>query len=105
MKSHHRQSESSPVFGENTEHVMGFPPGLVRLRPEKTSASPAATGDGKNGYGYDGPSDGYDRLKSRYDKPGVPDGQPRDRYDRPEKGYDGPDQAHGGARPPTPVRR
>jgi hypothetical protein len=84
---------------------MGFPPDLIRLRPERTPAHPAPPAGAKNSHGYDGPSNGYDRSKSGYDGRKVPDGQSKDRYNGPEKGYDGPDPAHGGVKPPTPVRR
>jgi hypothetical protein len=84
---------------------MGFPPDLIRLRPEKTPARPAPSADVKNSDGYDGPSDGYDRSKSGYDSPRVPDGHSKDRYDGPGKGYDGPDPGFNRVKPSTPGRR
>jgi hypothetical protein len=75
---------------------MGLPPGLIRLRREKTSRDPGpaspASAD-KNTDGYDGPSDRYDGPSSGYDGPRDRSGSPGRRYDGPEAGYDGPDPA------------
>ena len=76
---------------------MGLPPGLVRLRREKTPAPtvPASPVPRvKNSDGYDGPSDGYDGSKSGYDGPSRGSRSSGNQYDGPEADYDGPDEAH-----------